>query len=67
MFLHVFQRTEMLLWVKNARQVVRVVAEDDNIKDCFAGAQQKNSKLAILEERDGVGLSIIVDQYDKSI
>lgn len=52
----------MRLWVKNARQVVRVVAEDDNFKDCLAGPEQKNCKLAILEERDGVGLSIIIDQ-----
>ena len=57
----------MLLWVKNARQVVRVVAEEDHIKDCFAGLQQKNSKLAVLEERNGVGLSIVIDKYDISI
>ena len=52
----------MRLWVKNARQIVRVVAEEDVFKDCLAGSSQKNCKLAILEERDGVGLSIIINQ-----
>ena len=52
----------MRLWVKNARQIVRVVAGEDIFKECLAGSAQKKCKLAILEERDGVGLSIIIDQ-----
>lgn len=60
-------RSQMLLrlWLKNARQIVRVVQDDSqlNSKGCLAGPAQHNATLAILEERDGVGLSIIIDQY----
>ncbi len=50
----------MRLWVKGARQVVRVVA---NGETQLAGAAQSDCDLAILEEKDGVGVSIIVDEY----
>ena len=58
--------SKMRLWVKHARQVVCVVADDEKpadelIKGFLAGPHQ--NELAILEERDdGVGLSIIIDQ-----
>lgn len=52
----------MRLWVKGARQVVRVVA---NGETQLAGAAQSDCDLAILEEKDGVGVSIIVDDEGK--
>lgn len=56
----------MRMWIKNARQIVRIVADDSelNAVGCLAGSKQSDCNLAILEERDGVGLSVIIDQYD---
>lgn len=54
----------MRLWVKHARQVVRIVSDADPCKDYLAGTAQKDCKLAILEEKNGVGLSIIIDRYE---
>lgn len=56
----------MRMWIKNARQIVRIVADDSelNAVGCLAGSKQSDCNLAILEQRDGgVGLSIIIDQY----
>ncbi|KAK4026376.1 hypothetical protein OUZ56_015377 [Daphnia magna] len=52
----------MRLWVKHARQVVRVVSDADPCREYLAGPAQKNCNLAILEEKDGIGLSIIIDR-----
>lgn len=56
-----FTVRNMRLWVKHARQVVRVVSEADPCRDYLAGSAQKDCTLAILEEKDGVGLSILID------
>nr|CAH0099608.1 unnamed protein product [Daphnia galeata] len=52
----------MRLWVKHARQVVRVVSDADPCREYLAGPAQENCTLAILEEENGIGLSIIIDQ-----
>ncbi len=50
----------MRLWVKGASQVVRVVA---NGEPFLAGTAQKDCHLAIIEQQDGIGVSIVVDEY----
>ncbi len=57
----------MRLWVKHARQVVRIVSDSDACREYLAGTAQKDCKLAILEEENGVGLSVIIDQWDHFI
>lgn len=52
----------MRLWVKHARQVVRVISDADHCKEYLAGSAQKDCTLAILEEQNGIGLSVIIDQ-----
>ena len=49
----------MKLWIKGARQVVRVVANKERM---LCGIQQQNCNLAIIEETNGVGVSIIIDE-----
>jgi len=49
----------MRLLVKGARQLVRVVA---NGEQQLAGLSQKNCNLAIMEECNGIGLSIVIDR-----
>ena len=49
----------MRLLVKGARQLVRVVA---NGEQQLAGLSQKNCNLAIMEECNGIGLSIAIDR-----
>jgi hypothetical protein len=61
-FKNFFRLENMRLWVKHARQVVRVVSDADPCREYLAGTAQKNCTLAILEEENGNGLSIIVDQ-----
>lgn len=50
---------KMKLWVKHARQVVRVVS---NSEPFLAGPDQHNASLAILEECDGDALSILINR-----
>lgn len=52
----------MRLLVKGARQLVRVVA---NGEQQLAGLSQKNCNLAIMEECNGIGLSIAIDREGK--
>lgn len=52
----------MRLWVKHARQLVRIISDDEPCKDYLAGPAQQNCTLAILEENDGIGLSLLIDQ-----
>jgi hypothetical protein len=56
----VLQPIIMRLWVKGASQVVRVVA---NGEPFLAGTAQKDCHLAIIEQQDGIGVSIVVDEY----
>lgn len=62
MFGLIFLLVNMRLWVKHARQVVRVVSDADPCREYLAGPAQENCTLAILEEENGIGLSIIIDQ-----
>ena len=52
----------MRLWVKHARQVVRIISDADPCREYLAGLAQKDCKLAILEEQNGIGLSVIIDE-----
>ena len=54
----------MRLWVKHARQVVRIISDADPRREYLAGLAQKDCKLAILEEQNGIGLSVIIDEWD---
>ena len=49
----------MKLLVTNAKQVVRVTANGEKM---LRGLEQTQSSLAILTERNGEGISILIDE-----